>query len=60
MSRTKPLHSWDVTCREAVAIQKIFREKLILCDESPRLKSIRLPGRTSHIPGAMTVSSAPW
>jgi deoxyribonuclease V len=33
MLTTKPLHSWDVTCREAVAIQQVLREKLILCDD---------------------------
>jgi deoxyribonuclease V len=35
MSKTKPLHSWDVTCQEAVVIQKALREKLILCDRDP-------------------------
>jgi len=35
MSKTKPLHSWNVTCQEAVAIQRELREKLILCDDSP-------------------------
>lgn len=33
MLKKKPLHSWDVTCQEAVAIQKTLREKLILCAE---------------------------
>jgi len=32
MSGSKPLHSWDVTCREAVAIQQTLRERLILED----------------------------
>jgi len=32
MSGTKPLHPWEVTCREAVAIQQTLREKLILED----------------------------
>jgi len=32
MAGTKPLHSWDVTCGEAVAIQRMLRERLILCD----------------------------
>lgn len=44
MSRTKPLHSWDVSCREAVAIQKIFREKLILRDESPPVEIHSIAG----------------
>jgi len=35
MSKKKPLHSWDVTCREAVAIQQTLRELLILYDENP-------------------------
>jgi deoxyribonuclease V len=32
MSEIKALHSWNVTCREAVAIQQALRERLILED----------------------------
>jgi len=45
MSTKKPLHSWDVTCREAVAIQQVLRKKLILCDDE-------LPAPVRWIAGA--------
>ncbi|OPY84414.1 MAG: Endonuclease V [Syntrophus sp. PtaU1.Bin208] len=45
MLTRKPPHSWDVTCREAVAIQQVLREKLILCDDE-------IPAPVRRIAGA--------